>query len=321
MKKPNFFIVGAPKCGTTALYEYLKSHPQVFLSKPKEPHYFADDFGDRFRICTDEETYLTKFFAGANTHNAVGEASAAYLYSRNAIPNIKKFNPGARLIIMVRNPADMAYSAHSLLVYSFYEDEKDFAKAWALQDERKAGRKIPKKCVVPVFLQYKDLISVGAQLQRAYTHFPREQVKVIFFDDLKSNPAAVYSETLRFLGLPLDNRSDFSVVNANKRHRIEWVSRSFNYIPHPVIQLVRKVKKMVGLEKLGIVEMVNKLNQVHTSRSPLPESVRQNIIASVHRDIDLLENLTGRDLSSWKTHDEAMSLHRKEAKGASSSMP
>ena len=101
MRKPDFFIVGAPKCGTTALYEYLRPHPNVFMSTVKEPHFFAKDLGSYPHIKTDEE--YAALFAGANEqHLRVGEASVYYLRSAVAIPNIREFNPDARLIAMFR---------------------------------------------------------------------------------------------------------------------------------------------------------------------------------------------------------------------------
>jgi hypothetical protein len=114
--KPNFFIVGAPKCGTTALYEYLQPHPRIFLSRIKEPHYFARDLGSYPRIKTAQE-YAGIFAESTSEHLALGEASVYYLRSAVAIPLIREFNPAARLIAMFRNPVDMVYSLHSQLLY------------------------------------------------------------------------------------------------------------------------------------------------------------------------------------------------------------
>ncbi len=283
------------------MYQYLRTHAQVYLSTPKEPHYFADDFGDRLRRYTDEKTYLEKLFGDAkHSHLVVGEASPSYLYSQNAIANIRRFNPEAKLLVMLRNPADMAYSLHSQHVYGFCEEEKDFAKAWRLQAERKAGRRIPSMCPAPAFLLYKEYISFGKQMQRTYTHFPREQVKVIFFEDLSRDAQAVYYEILRFLDLAPDGRLDFPVVNPNKTHRIQWLSKAARSVPPPIMNPLRKFKSYLGLENVSLVGLVNKINRVKVSRTPMPEDLRQEILAAVQPDIELLESLTGRDLSCWK---------------------
>ena len=104
-RRPNFFIVGAPKCGTTAMTTYLRDHPQIFMPLQKEPHYFAEDY-PIFREVWTEKQYLHLFRSADSSHLAVGEASVWYLYSDHALPRIKAFAPDARIIVQVRNPVD-----------------------------------------------------------------------------------------------------------------------------------------------------------------------------------------------------------------------
>jgi hypothetical protein len=108
MKKPDFFIVGAPKCGTTSLSEYLKQHPEIFMSEPKEPHFFGTDlesyWGGRFERYRDVHKYLS-LFANVQDEIRVGEASPWYLYSKRAAEEIKQFNPASRIIILLRRAA------------------------------------------------------------------------------------------------------------------------------------------------------------------------------------------------------------------------
>src|SRR6056297_911031 len=158
--KPNFYIVGAPKSGTSALAFYLSEHPQVFFSRPKELFYWSDDHQharDLHSVYTLDD-YL-KFFQGANptTHRAIGEGSVNYLQSHNAIENILKFNPEAKFIAMLRDPVDVAYGMHGELVRHYFEDVLDFEKAWALQSDRANGNRIPAKCVMRHQLQYQDV--------------------------------------------------------------------------------------------------------------------------------------------------------------------
>ena len=140
--KPNFFIVGAPKCGTTALYEYLRPHPNIFMSEVKEPHFFAKDFGAYPRIKTLRE-YNAIFAGSTEEHLRVGEASVYYLRSSVAIANIHEFNPEARLIAMFRNPVEMVHSFHSQLLYISEETVADFETAWRLQERRSRGLDLP----------------------------------------------------------------------------------------------------------------------------------------------------------------------------------
>ena len=145
MRKPDFFLIGAPKCGTTALATYLSEHPNILLSDPKEPQYFCKDLKWYGNPVKSDEDYLRRFFPGLEGSPAaiVGEASSLYLYSKVAVPNILSFQPEAKFIVMLRNPVEMAYSLHSMLCFQGEEDEKDFLKAWHLQDQRRAGRFIP----------------------------------------------------------------------------------------------------------------------------------------------------------------------------------
>ena len=114
--RPDFFIVGAPKCGTTALYEYLRQHPAVFMPFHKEPLFFGDDLTRRYGRLTLHD-YM-RLFKDAKPGQRVGEASAWYLYSRSAAAEIKAYAPDAQIIVMVRNPVDMMYAEHSQVLFN-----------------------------------------------------------------------------------------------------------------------------------------------------------------------------------------------------------
>ena len=162
-RRPNFFILGAPKCGTTALSAYLREHPRVFVSQPKEPHYFCDDFDYYYAPGQRSEAHYLGLFADADErHLAVGEASVWYLYSATAARNIIAFAPDARIIVMVRNPVELVPSLHSQLRYMLDEAEPDPAAAWDLLDARARGEGLPDTVRVPEFLQYRDAARLGA---------------------------------------------------------------------------------------------------------------------------------------------------------------
>src|SRR5262249_20365906 len=139
IRKPNFFIVGAPKCGTTSMANYLSWHPRIFVSAVKEPHYFArhtwrnpnDRLIPSYR--NSLEHYLKLFQDVPEDSLAVGEASVRYLMNRKSLEEIAEFAPDARIIAMLRNPVDLAYSLHSELLKHYMEDVEDFEKAWGLQ--------------------------------------------------------------------------------------------------------------------------------------------------------------------------------------------
>src|SRR5262249_53369576 len=127
MNKPNFFIVGAPRCATTSMYTYLKQHPQIHLSLLKEPLFFATDLTIQPLAVTDEASYLG-LFADAGDARRIGEGSVFYLLSKRAAEEIKRFSPRAKIIIMLRNPIDMMHSLHALYLRTGNED-LDFEEA------------------------------------------------------------------------------------------------------------------------------------------------------------------------------------------------
>src|SRR5688572_9664509 len=212
--RPSFFIVGAPKCGTTALYEYLRPHPNIFMPEIKEPHYFARDLGTYPRIKTPED-YQAIFAPATAQHLRLGEASVYYLRSTVAIPAIREFNPEARLIAMFRNPVDMVYSLHSQLLHVSEETVADFETAWRLQERRARGLDLPPGIRSALLVQYYQVGQFGTQAERLLSCFPREQVKLILYEDFAASPQRIYDEVLAFLEVPHDGRSEFPRINEN----------------------------------------------------------------------------------------------------------
>jgi len=272
--RPNLFIVGAPKCGTTALYEYLSTHPNIFMAKVKEPHFFAQDLGVYVQIKTREE-YDRLFAASTSAHTCVGEASVYYLRSQVAIPNIHAFNPGARIIAMFRNPVDMVYSLHSQLLYWSEEVEPDFETAWRLQERRRRGLDLPPRSRGGFLVQYAEVGSFGTQTRRLLDLFPRDQVKLILYDDFTRSPQAVYDDVLAFLGVPADGRTEFPKINDNKRARVVWL-RNFIRKPPPVVRSsYRTLKATVGRTWMNAIKQaVIRHNTVRERRVPLSPGFR-----------------------------------------------
>ena len=144
---PDFVIAGAPKCGTTALYEYLRDHPQVFMTTPKEPHYFAKDLYSPHYI-TEESKYL-RLFDSAPKEAVRGEASVHYMFSNCALDNLLHHNPEIKIFILLRNPVELFRSWHAQLVYNGEEDIQDLEAAWGAQAARAEGRNLPVHLVLP----------------------------------------------------------------------------------------------------------------------------------------------------------------------------
>jgi hypothetical protein len=291
MRIPDFFMIGAPKCGTTSIYHYLRAHPRIFMPANKEPHFFATDFPD-FRS-TDSETGYLQLFAAAGDDQILGEASTWYLYSEAALSTIRRWKPGARFIVFVRNPIEMAPALHSQLVYSLREPVEDFAAAWRAQDTRRG------RCRNPEILRYGQVCSLGSRLSVALRHLDRSALKIVVMDDLRSAPERVYLDLLSFLGLPDDGRTCFPVHNDNKRNRSARLARLLRQPPAP-IRLAKRVAKSAlrpFSDRPG--DLVRNLHSRRAPRPALDCRLRAELREYFEHDIGVLAGIVGRDLSHW----------------------
>ena len=300
-KVPNFFIIGAPKCGTTALAEYLSEHPRVFVSIPKEPYYWNSESPGLRRGSRVEtlEAYLDLFRGASDAQVALGEGSTTYLASGVAVRDILAFNPEARFIAMVRNPVEAAYARHQQLQFNFHEDVKDFEEAWRLQEARREGRSIPPNCTAPLLLQYGAMASFGEQVERLLTTAPADRVKVFVFDDFARDPRRAYVESLEFLGLPDDGRREFPRVNEAKGHRYPGLSRVLAARSGPIASIIHGLKRYSDRHKDGLVAKVRQLLKVGRSRPKLRPEFEQELRDYFAPDVARLGDLLGRDLSHW----------------------
>jgi hypothetical protein len=217
-KMPDFFIVGHPKCGTTALYEMLRSHPQIFMPELKEPWFFAQDMRPRFQPVRQAPTpqnlpdYLA-LFAGAGPDQRAGEASSTYLLSHDAAGHIAEVIPGARIIAILREPAAFLRSLHQQLLKTHVESKKRLGAAMALEPARREGRRIPRGSHRPQLLLYSDHVRYAEQLRRYHEVFPREQVLVLIYDDFRADNEGTVRTVRRFLGV--DDTAPVEVTDAN----------------------------------------------------------------------------------------------------------
>jgi hypothetical protein len=300
MKRPNFFIVGAPKCGTTALSEYLRQHPRAFVTQPKEPHFFSRDFPYYYAPGQATlEHYLRLYDPAPDDAIALGEASVWYLYSQEAIPGIRDFAPEARIIAMVRNPVALVPSLHSQMRYMQDEDQEDPERAWELQTEREHGRALPRTCRVPEFLLYGKAAALGEQVRRLMDRVPREQVKVIVFDDFRDDTQRAYAEALEFLGLPDDGRQEFPTVNPNKQHRTETLARFTQRPPRTLVHAARGIKKVTGIQRFGVLDRLRQSNRRTATRQEISPAFEARLKQYFREDVELLGSLIDRDLSHW----------------------
>jgi hypothetical protein len=241
--KPNLFIVGAPKCGTTAWVEYLRTHPAIFFPASKDDCYFGYDL-PRFRLVNSEAEYA-KLFAGSDDAKVVGEASAMYLFSTAAARAIRDFNPAAKILIFLREQEDFLPSLHNQFLQEFAEEIEDFELAWRLSGQRPPDT-IPATCLEPRTLDYAAMGRFAEQVERYLETFPPEQICVLRFRDWVEDPRATYLQLLDFLGLEDDGRSAFPPVNPGTTYRSRALARLVTSPPAPLQRTWRSVKGLAG---------------------------------------------------------------------------
>ncbi len=297
MKKPNLFIIGAPKCGTTALAKYLSFHTDVFMSSPKEPRYFADDYKSIRNINSFQD--YSKLFANSSGQTIIGEASPLYLRSKTAINNIYNYNSSAKIIIMLRNYVDYLYSFHHQLLHDSHENIRDFELAWSAISDRKKGYRIPNYCKDNRLLYYDEIGKLGEQLKRVFEVFPRDQVMIIEFENFIKNTNHVYKDVLKFLNLNQDHRNEFPKINAAKEHKILWFGQSMKYFFRRFRPGFTLLKKMIGCNNTGLFEKLLKLNRRKISRKPLSEEFINEIDTFFSNDFKKLKDESKMDLSNW----------------------
>lgn len=298
MVMPNFLLIGAAKAGTTALYEALKEHPQVYMSPVKEPNFFALE-GDPLKYAAGTTTpgYLEQCITDLVTYQhqfqhvkdeiAIGEASPMYLYHPEAAERIQRYIPNVKLIVILRNPVERAYSNFLHHIRDGLEPFSDFKQALQAEDERMQenwwwG------------FYYVDASLYCQQLQRYRHIFHSDQIKVVLYEDLKQNPTQLTTSLFEFLGVDTYFTSDTS-----QRYNATGVPKSqfwwkFLSQPNPIKEPFKRLVP-VKLRK----RLVGTLKHQMLAKPELSSEVRRYLIQAFHDDILQLQELLQRDLSSW----------------------
>jgi len=294
VRRPDFFIVGAPKCGTTAMSSYLEQHPEVFMAV-KEPHFFGTDLASTWFV-RDEEGYLS-LFSAAREEKRVGEASVLYLYSERAAREIKAFEPRAKIIAMLRDPVEMMHSLHSQLLFQGTEDIEDFGAALEAEEDRRRGLRIPAKNHLIQTLFYREIARFTEQVRRYLRVFGRENVHVIVYDDFRADTAAEYEKALRFLDVDPGFRPELEVVNPNKRSRNKVLQVILQNPPLVVRWIVRALTPRRVRWKL--IEVFKTYNSRYEPRDPVNPELSERLRTEFAPEVERLSELLGRDLTHW----------------------
>jgi len=267
VRVPDFFIVGHSKSGTTALYQMLRQHPQIYMPDNKEPWFFADELHVRTPPRPEGtpetlEEYL-RLFEGARPDQRAGEATALYLWSRTSARRIGEVQPAARIIAILREPASFLRSLHLQFIQTYVETENDLRKALALEQARRQGRSIPRYTYWPDALLYSEHVQYVEQLRRYRAVFPPEQMLVLIYDDFRRDNEETVRRVLRFLDVDDTPAIDTQEANPTVRARSQRLS-----------ELVHALSVGRGPVSLAVKEGVKALT---------PRSLRQAVLEETKR--------------------------------------
>ncbi len=280
--KPTFFIVGTPKGGTTSLFNYLEEHPEVFVPKIKEPHFFScPEVKNTYYNATiiDSLEAYQKLYKESKTYKAIGDFSSSYLNNENSPKKIKDFNPQAKVVIVLRNPVERAIS-HYLMDYSL------------------GYISVPLKEIINNKQQYADFyeqyVETGfydGQLKNYLQVFKPSNIQIILSDDLFSETEKTVSNLFQFIGVDTSFKPDYT-----KKHN------QFKQARFPVVKKLRQSKTlqiMMGNTPAPIKSLLGKL--VFNNKKGKPQLLEETaILKSIYKPhILVTQTLIDKDLNKW----------------------
>jgi Sulfotransferase domain len=302
---PDFFLVGHPKGGTTALYEMLRRHPQIYMSDVKEPNFFTAEWRTRDGPPEAFDDYLSLFHA-AKPEQRIGEASACYLVSRNAASGIAAVQPAAQIVAILREPVSFLRSLHLQFVQDDFETEKNLRKALSLEDARRQGRHVPHSA--PNWqhrLIYSDYVRYVEQLHRYHALFPSEQVMVLIYDDFRRDNEATVRKVLSFLDV--DDMSPIQPSEINHTVRVRF--RHLNHIIYAVSReqgpawRVAKAVKVLTPRRLRRYLWQSRYRLIHGDPPPPDERLMVELRRRFKPEVVALSEYLDRDLVALWGYD------------------
>jgi len=295
MGKPNLFIVGAAKSGTTSLHNYLNQHPDIFMCNPKEPHYLINkEIGvDRIPVGVTEKSEYENLFIEGEDKKYRGESSVMYLmYPEIVIPKIKKeYDENTKVIIMLRNPVERAYSGfHHVKRYNIKENIQDFTKAWEVSEERYFNQKdmTPASRYQELGLYYKQV--------KSYLNEFKDNLHIIIYDDYKFDFKSEMKKVFEFL--EVGNIE----IDSDKRHMVggwQWEDERLKKLMMKKNLLKSTVKMLIpfkGLRK-SIRKKIQENNTVEVQQ--MIEKERIMMKEFYRTDVQKLSGLLNRKLNFW----------------------
>ncbi|HEX4115444.1 MAG TPA: sulfotransferase [Solirubrobacteraceae bacterium] len=314
---PDFFVVGHPKCGTTALYEMLRLHPQVFMPDLKEPWFFATELlHDLPTVSIAIPDGIPKtlgdylaLFEGARPEQLAGEASPLYLWSHSAASGIAKLQPDARIIAVFREPASFLRSLHLELVQRNQEPEKDLRTAINVEEMRRQGRYVsPSPWYWPTVVLYSDYVRYAQQLRRYQVLFPPEQILVLIYDDFRSDNEAVMRAVQRFLGIgdtyPIESMEANPSVSVRSTHLNNLV-RNISTGDSSFSRAIKKLAEAILPRQLRHKALeITQRRLIYTKPEPPDDKLMLELQRRYKKEVEALSELLGRDLVTLWGYDD-----------------
>ena len=275
MTHPNFFILGSAKSGTTTLYHFLKQHPDIYLTDEKEPNFYNKGF----RIIKSEADYRS-LYSQVTTELIIGEASHAYLTDFSCAETLQKNCPDAKFMVILRNPAERAYSLYKHMLRHGYETINSFELALEQEEYRLNSNEFISSCDENInnFAYFKSGL-YGQQIEHYFKYFKKEQFHFLTLKDLAEKPQETLNKALDFLNLQANNEQKLTTQNDSKKTPIspglrKWMRTTFKSSSHSII-----------------VRLVNRVNSKNSSK--LDSTTYQELMSKYQEDLKKVEYLTG----------------------------
>ncbi|HTA05931.1 MAG TPA: sulfotransferase [Solirubrobacteraceae bacterium] len=311
---PDFFIVGHPKSGTTALYEMLRVHPQIFMPELKEPWFLATDMRPRFQPARSgavPETlrdYMALFEPAAAEQHA-GEASSSYLRSERAAGGIAELRADAKIVAILREPASFLRSLHHQMLRDHIETEQALRTAIALEPDRRAGQKIPSRSHLPQMLLYSNHVRYVEQLRRYHEAFGSEQVLVLIYDDFRADNEGTLRRVHRFLGarddLPVQALDANTTSKRMRSQRLDDLVNTLSVGRGPVSRALKAgVKALTPSDLRSSALRATRRKVIYGKPHPPDEQLMRELRIRFKGEVQALSAYLDRDLIGLWGYDE-----------------
>jgi hypothetical protein len=289
MSTPEFYIIGAPKCGTGTVRDWLSQHPRAFFPSNPLPFFHATDLAEHY----PHRTFYQRSYEAARKDQIRGETCPWYLFSEDAVDSILSDRPDAKFVVCLRDPADMAWTLHAAQAAEGREDQLDFGAAWDMSQLRAKGSG-PRHCIEPRTLDYASVCAMGSQLVRLMSKVPADRLHVVFYQDIEVAPDEVFFQLLHFLDLPDMDLEHYPIE--------EFVIARHVKSLHVFMRRALDTRNAVlpqRLVNLGFQKLMGRINGKAGNLPAMPDHFRQMVSDTLSEDIGLISGITGRDLQDW----------------------